>query len=65
MKKFRFTYSQITALLKQAEVGTPFRNCAGNTASARRRSTGGAASSAAWMRRWCPSSRSCRTRIGA
>ena len=51
MKKSRFIDSRILAVLKQAEAGTPVPQLCRGTAPARRRSTSGAASSAAWMRR--------------
>jgi hypothetical protein len=50
MKTSRFTDSQIIAILKQAEAGSPVQSYAASTASATQRSTNGAPSSAAWMR---------------
>ncbi|MBT9161444.1 MAG: hypothetical protein DDT26_02750 [Dehalococcoidia bacterium] len=51
MKKSRFTDSQIIAVLKRAEAGAPVPDLCRELASAQRRSTSGAASSAAWTRR--------------
>ena len=48
MKTSRFTDSQIIAILKQAEGGSPVPHFAGNTASVLPRFTNGAANSAAW-----------------
>ena len=74
MKTSRFTDSQIIGVLKQVEAGTPVpglcreHGISSATFYDRRKSlfgTSGAASSAGWTPRWCPSSRSCRTRTGA
>jgi putative transposase len=54
MKKSRFSDSQIIAVLKHAEAGTPVPELCREHGISSRRSTSGAASSAAWR---CPWSR--------
>ncbi len=51
MKKSRFTDSQIVAILKQSEAGTPVPECAVNMASVAPASTNGGLNLVVWTPR--------------